>query len=121
MRSNCSLPPFLSCFKSKAKADIPSSVRTNSMLNKEEGYKSGVQLSAPSLVQEYFQNMVNSSVDNSIKHVRAYVHAYLSDNIKAARSKISGYGEMYTDIMQRALEIKSRSTSLASLYRDPKT
>ena len=59
--------------------------------------------------------MVNSSVDTSIKHVRAYVHAYLSDNIRAARSKISGYGEMYSDIMQRALEIKSRSAFSAFL------
>lgn len=60
-------------------------------------------------MQEYFQNMVNSSVDTSINHVRAYVHNYLSDNIRAARSKISGYGEMYGEIMQKALEIKSRS------------
>ena len=62
-------------------------------------------------MQEYFQNMVNVTVDTSIKHVRAYVHAYLSDNIKTARDKISGYGSMYSDIMHRALEIKTHSES----------
>lgn len=60
-------------------------------------------------MQEYFQNMVDKSVDTSIKHVRAYVHAYLSDNIAAARAKISNYGEIYTDIMQRTVVLKSRS------------
>lgn len=61
--------------------------------------------------------MVERSVNASSKYVRAYVHAYLSDNIEAARTRIAGYGKMYSDIMQGALHMKTRS-ELACLMFD---
>ena len=59
--------------------------------------------------QEYFTNNVNQTIDTSIKYVRSYVHAYLMDNIEAARQKIAGYGERYGEIMRAALRTKSQS------------
>lgn len=63
----------------------------------------------PEQIKEYFQDMVNTAVDTSIKHVRAYVHAYLSDNIDGARTKIAEYGEVYSSAMQSILNIKGQS------------
>lgn len=61
-------------------------------------------------VQEYFKNLVNDTVETSVKSVRAYVHHYLADKIETARARISAYGKSYASVMRGAVEMKSRST-----------
>jgi len=70
-------------------------------------------------LQEYFTNRVSSTIDTSIKYVRSYVHAYLMDNMEKAKVKISSYGERYSEIMQAALNTKSKSEPLFSFPKAP--
>ena len=47
--------------------------------------------------------LVDDTVEVSVKHVRTFVHKYLSARLDEARSQIEQYGRRYTDAMLRAM------------------
>ncbi|KAK9830273.1 hypothetical protein WJX72_010744 [[Myrmecia] bisecta] len=53
----------------------------------------------PENIKYHFITMVDQTVDNSIKHVRAFVRQYLSCQVGEARARIEDYGERYTAAM----------------------
>lgn len=55
------------------------------------------------LRQEYFLALVDSTVEASVRYVREYVHAYLTDTLKEARGRIQEYADSFSHTMQAAL------------------
>lgn len=66
-------------------------------------------------VQEYFIALVDGTIEASVKYVREYVHAYLSDMLEEARGQIHSYGQSFTATMQAALTTSQQGQSLACL------
>ena len=67
-------------------------------------------------MQEYFIALVDGTVEASVKYVREYVHAYLSDMLEEARSQIHSYGQSFSATMQAALITRQQGwSSLACL------
>ena len=64
-------------------------------------------------LQEYFMKLVDDTVEVSVKHVRAFVHQYLSARLNEARSQIEQYGSRYTEAMLHALETSKQGTAPA--------
>ena len=62
-------------------------------------------------LQEYFMKLVDSTVEVSVKHVRAFVHQYLSARLNEARSQIEQYGTRYTEAMLHALETSKQGAA----------
>lgn len=57
-------------------------------------------------------NLVNATVDNSVKHVRSFVHTYLAARLEEARTQIYDYGQRYTEAMLNALDTSKQGTVL---------
>ena len=64
-------------------------------------------------VQEYFMKLVDDTVEVSVKHVRAFVHQYLSVRLDEARSQIEQYGGRYTEAMLHAMETSKQGAAPA--------
>ena len=58
--------------------------------------------------------LVDSTVEVSVKHVRAFVHQYLSARLNEARSQIEQYGTRYTEAMLHALETSKQGAASAT-------
>ena len=59
-------------------------------------------------MQEYFIALVDGTVEASIKYVREYVHAYLSDMLEDARGQIQEYGQSFNTTMVAALHTRQQ-------------
>ena len=66
-------------------------------------------------LQEYFIALVDGTIDASVKYVREYVHAYLSDMLEEARGQIHSYGQSFSATMQAALTTRQQGWSLSGL------
>ena len=66
-------------------------------------------------MQEYFIALVDGTIEASVKYVREYVHAYLSDMLEEARGNIHSYGQSFGTTMQAALSTKQQGWSLFGL------
>ncbi len=60
------------------------------------------------MMQEYFIALVDGTVEASIKYVREYVHAYLSDMLEDARGQIQEYGQSFSTTMVAALHTRQQ-------------
>ncbi len=60
------------------------------------------------MTQEYFIALVDGTVEASIKYVREYVHAYLSDMLEDARGQIQEYGQSFNTTMVAALHTRQQ-------------
>lgn len=58
--------------------------------------------------QDYFMKLVDDTVETSVKHVRAFVHQYLSARLVEARSSIEEYGQRYAEAMLSALDTSKK-------------
>ena len=58
--------------------------------------------------------LVDDTVEVSVKHVRAFVHQYLSARLDEARSQIEQYGGRYTDAMLHAMETSKQGAASAN-------
>jgi hypothetical protein len=76
-----------------------------------------------SVDQEYFMKLVDATVENSVKHVRTFVHQYLAARLEEAREQIYDYGQRYTEAVLNALETSKQGVlcvNVCSLrVRDP--
>ena len=63
-------------------------------------------------VQEYFIALVDGTIEASVKYVREYVHAYLSDMLEEARGQIHSYGQSFSTTIQAALSTRQQGWSL---------
>ena len=59
--------------------------------------------------------LVDTTVEHSVKHVRAFVHQYLESRLNEARSQIEQYGSRYTEAMLHALETSKQGAAAASI------
>ena len=59
-------------------------------------------------MQEYFIALVDGTVEASIKYVREYVHAYLSDMLEDARGQIQEYGQSFNTTMVVVLHTRQQ-------------
>jgi hypothetical protein len=60
----------------------------------------------PACPQAYFKDqLVSKSVENSIKYVRHFVHAYCGSKMEEARAALGDYCDMYAGIMEEAREL----------------
>ena len=66
-------------------------------------------------LQGYFMKLVDETVEHSVKHVRTFVHQYLSSRLDDARSQIEQYGSRYTEAMLHALETSKQGDALATM------
>ena len=66
--------------------------------------------------QEYFIALVDGTIEASVKYVREYVHAYLSDMLEEARGQIHSYGHSFSTTMQAALSTRQQGLSLVGLH-----
>lgn len=66
-------------------------------------------------MQEYFIALVDGTIEASVKYVRDYVHAYLSDMLEEARGQIHSYGQSFSTTMQAALYTRQQGWSLFGL------
>ncbi len=57
-------------------------------------------------------NLVNLTVENSVKHVRMFVHTYLAARLEEARIQIYDYGQRYTEAMLSALDTSKQGMAL---------
>ena len=77
--------------------------------------------------QEYFVALVDATVESSVRYVREYVHAYLSDTLSEARGHIQEYADSFNHTVQAALITqqhgKQRTLSLVMLasFADDRT
>ena len=55
--------------------------------------------------------LVDETVEHSVKHVRTFVHQYLSARLNDARSQIEQYGSRYTEAMLHALETSKQGAA----------
>ena len=67
-------------------------------------------------VQEYFIALVDETIEASVKYVREYVHAYLSDMLEEARGQIHSYGQSFSTTMRAALSIRQQGWSPVGLH-----
>ena len=67
-------------------------------------------------VQEYFIALVDGTIEASVKYVREYVHAYLSDMLEEARGQIHSYGQSFSTTIQAALSTRQQGWSLFGLH-----
>lgn len=58
--------------------------------------------------------LVDETVEVSVKHVRAFVHQYLSARLNEARGQIEQYGSRYTEAMLHAMETSKQGTAPAT-------
>ena len=65
-------------------------------------------------VQEYFIALVDGTIEASVKYVREYVHAYLSDMLEEAHGRIQSYGQSFNVTMLAALNTRQQG-QLSSL------
>lgn len=56
-------------------------------------------------IQRYFVGVVEASTKNSVRAVRLYVRAYLSERLAEARGVLQSYANRYTACMLEALEV----------------
>lgn len=56
-------------------------------------------------VQAYFAGMVQTTITNSVRSVRAYVRSYLADRLAEARQELQLYADRYRACMQEALDV----------------
>ncbi|KAL4860024.1 tRNA(adenine(34)) deaminase [Chlorella vulgaris] len=54
-------------------------------------------------IKAYFLSMVDGSITNSVKAVRAYVKMYLADRVEEARRRLASYAAQYTAVMEDCL------------------
>lgn len=66
-------------------------------------------------MQEYFIRLVDATVESSVKYVREYVHAYLSDTLSEARGRIQEYADSFSNTMQAALATRQQGRLLVCL------
>ena len=59
-------------------------------------------------VQEYFIALVDGTIEASVKYVREYVHAYLSDMLEEAHGQIQSYGQSFNTTMLAALSTRQQ-------------
>jgi len=62
--------------------------------------------------------LVDDTVEVSVKHVRTFVHQYLSARLDEARSQIEQYGRRYTDAMLRAMATSKQGAAAPSYTYD---
>ena len=65
-------------------------------------------------VQSYFMKLVDDTVEASVRHVRAFVHQYLSARLAEARAQIEQYGNRYTEAMLHALDTSKQGTAVCT-------
>ena len=65
-----------------------------------------------SVVQSYFMKLVDDTVEASVRHVRAFVHQYLSARLAEARAQIEQYGSRYAEAMLHALDTSKQGMLL---------
>lgn len=66
-------------------------------------------------MQEYFIALVDGTIEASVKYVREYVRAYLSDMLEEATGQIHSYGQSFSATMQAALTTSQQGWSLSGL------
>ena len=59
-------------------------------------------------LQEYFIALVDGTIEASVKYVREYVHAYLSDMLEDARHQIQDYSDNFCFSLNEALRIRQQ-------------
>lgn len=62
--------------------------------------------------------LVEDTVEASVKHVRTFVHQYLSARLGEARSQIEQYGNRYAEAMLHALETSKQGAALSHVLLD---
>ena len=70
-----------------------------------------------SVVQSYFMKLVDDTVEASVRHVRAFVHQYLSARLAEARAQIEQYGNRYTEAMLHALDTSKQGAAACAPMR----
>ena len=60
--------------------------------------------------------LVDDTVEGSVKHVRTFVHQYLSARPADAPSQIEQYGRRYTDAMLRAMATSKQGAAAPRSY-----
>ncbi|DBA79311.1 TPA: hypothetical protein ACH3X2_007790 [Trebouxia sp. C0005] len=79
-----------------------------------EHYEQSVYDLQPHHIKEYFIALVDGTVEASIKYVREYVHAYLSDMLEDARGQIQDYGQSFNTTMVAALHTRQQGEAARS-------
>ena len=58
--------------------------------------------------------LVDDTVEASVRHVRAFVHQYLSARLAEARAQIEQYGTRYPEAMLHALDTSKQGAAVCS-------
>ena len=58
---------------------------------------------------------MDATVESSVKYVREYVHAYLSDTLSKARGHIQEYADSFSHTMQAALATRQQGQPMLVL------
>ena len=70
-----------------------------------------------STVQSYFMKLVDDTVEASVRHVRTFVHQYLSARLAEARAQIEQYGSRYAEAMLHALDTSKQGAAACAPLR----
>lgn len=99
----------LLCSKSpKLCVDVGRTALSGIPLLSYTGSWAAISASCPGAMQEYFIALVDGTIEASVKYVREYVHAYLSDMLEEARGQIQNYGQSFNTTMVAALKTRQQ-------------